>query len=44
VEPAALAKAVSEMEQLDRMRVGLASTLKGRSEEPTMETMLHGDD
>ena len=39
VEPAALAKAVSEMEQLDRLRVGLASTLEGRSEEPTMETM-----
>jgi hypothetical protein len=39
VEPAALAKAVSEMEQLDRLRVGLASTLEGRTEEPTMETM-----
>lgn len=35
----ALAKAVSEMEQLDRLRVGLASTLEGRTDEPTMGTM-----
>ncbi|MEA5441793.1 DUF3365 domain-containing protein [Cyanobium gracile] len=39
VEPAVLAKAVVEMEQLDRMRIALASTLEGRSEEPTMDTM-----
>jgi hypothetical protein len=39
VEPAALAKAVSEMEQLDRLRISLASSLEGRPEEPTMETM-----
>ncbi|MDM7952982.1 MAG: DUF3365 domain-containing protein [Cyanobium sp. CZS 25K] len=39
VEPAVLAKAVLEMEQLDRLRVGLASSLEGRSEEPTLQTM-----
>ena len=39
VEPALLAKAVLEMEQLDRLRVGLASSLEGRSEEPTLQTM-----
>ena len=39
VEPTTLAKAVVEMEQLDRMRIALASTLEGRSEEPTMDTM-----
>ena len=38
-EQAGLPRAVAEMEQLDRMRVSLASTLEGRSEEPTMETM-----
>jgi hypothetical protein len=27
------------MEQLDQMRISLASTLEGRTEEPTMETM-----
>ncbi len=39
VDPAVLAKAVDQMEQLDRMRISLASTLEGRSEEPTMDTM-----
>ncbi|APD47185.1 DUF3365 domain-containing protein [Synechococcus sp. CS-602] len=39
VEPAELARAVAEMEQLDRMRVSLASTLEGSSEEPTLQTM-----
>ena len=39
MEPTTLAKAVVEMEQLDRMRIALASTLEGRSEEPTMDTM-----
>ncbi len=39
VEPAALAKAVVAMEDLDRMRIALASTLEGRSEEPTQQTM-----
>jgi len=36
---AALAKAVVAMEQLDQMRISLASTLEGRTEEPTIETM-----
>ena len=39
VNPAVLAKAVDQMEQLDRMRISLASTLEGSSEEPTMDTM-----
>lgn len=39
VDPAALAKAVVAMEDLDRMRIALASTLEGRSEEPTLQTM-----
>ncbi len=39
VEPAALAKAVVAMEDLDRMRIALASTLEGSSEEPTQQTM-----
>ena len=39
VDPAALAKAVDQMEQLDRMRISLASTLEGSTEEPTMDTM-----
>ena len=39
VNPAVLAKAVDQMEQLDRMRISLASTLEGGSEEPTMDTM-----
>lgn len=39
VEPADLASAVAEMEQLDRMRVALASTLEGQSDAPTIEMM-----
>jgi hypothetical protein len=39
VDSAALSKAVVAMEQLDQMRVSLASTLEGRTEEPTIETM-----
>ena len=39
VDPAALSKAVLAMEQLDQMRISLASTLEGETEEPTMETM-----
>jgi hypothetical protein len=39
VDSSALSKAVVAMEQLDQMRISLASTLEGRTEEPTMETM-----
>jgi hypothetical protein len=39
VDSAGLAKAVVAMEQLDQMRISLASTLEGRTEEPTIETM-----
>jgi len=39
VDPATLARAVDQMEQLDRMRISLASSLEGSSEEPTMDTM-----
>lgn len=39
VDPATLARAVDQMEQLDRMRISLASTLEGSTEEPTMDTM-----
>jgi hypothetical protein len=39
VDPAVLAKAVDQMEQLDRMRISLASSLEGSTEEPTMDTM-----
>jgi len=39
VDSAGLSKAVLAMEQLDQMRISLASTLEGRTEEPTMETM-----
>ena len=39
VDPAVLAKAVDQMEQLDRMRITLASSLEGSSEEPNMDTM-----
>ncbi|NQV09655.1 MAG: DUF3365 domain-containing protein [Cyanobacteria bacterium] len=39
IDSAALAKAVVAMEQLDQMRISLASTLEGRTEEPTIETM-----
>jgi hypothetical protein len=38
-DSAALSKAVLSMEQLNQMRISLASTLEGRTEEPTMETM-----
>jgi hypothetical protein len=38
-DSAALSRAVSQIEQLDQMRVSLASGLEGRSDEPTMETM-----
>jgi hypothetical protein len=37
--PSVLAKAVDQMEQLDRMRISLASTLEGSTKEPTMDTM-----
>lgn len=37
--PTELAKAVQEIEALDSLRSGLASTLEGRTEEPTMQTM-----
>jgi len=37
--PVELAKAVQEIEALDSLRSGLASTLEGRTEEPTMQTM-----
>lgn len=39
VAPAELARAVDQMEQLDRMRISLASTLEGSTEEPTLDTM-----
>ncbi len=39
VDSAALSNAVVAMEQLDQMRISLASTLEGRTEEPTIETM-----
>jgi hypothetical protein len=39
VDPAVLAKAVDQLEQLDRLRISLASSLEGSSEEPTMDTM-----
>ncbi|EAQ69358.1 hypothetical protein SynRS9909_01402 [Synechococcus sp. RS9909] len=39
VDPAVLAKAVDQMEALDRMRISLASSLEGSTEEPTMDTM-----
>ena len=39
VDPPVLARAVDQMEQLDRMRISLASSLEGSSEEPTMDTM-----
>lgn len=39
VDPAVLARAVDQMEQLDRMRISLASTLESSTEEPTMDTM-----
>jgi len=39
VDSSALSKAVGAIEQLDQMRISLASTLEDRSEEPTIETM-----
>ena len=39
LDPSNLAKAVESIEQLDGMRSGLASTLEGRTEPPTRETM-----
>ncbi|MEB3321881.1 MAG: DUF3365 domain-containing protein [Synechococcaceae cyanobacterium] len=39
VDPAALSRAVNEMEQLDRLRISLASQLEGRTEAPTLQTM-----
>ncbi len=38
-DPAELSKAIQEIEFLDAMRSGLASTLEGKSEEPTLQTM-----
>lgn len=37
--PAGLPRAVEAMEQLDQLRTQLASSLKGSSEEPSMDTM-----
>lgn len=37
--PTELGRAVQEIESLDAMRSGLASSLEGRTEEPTMQTM-----
>lgn len=37
--PANLAKAVAEIEYLDAMRSGLASSLEGSTDEPTLQTM-----
>lgn len=37
--PNELAQAVQEIESLDAMRTGLASSLKGSTESPTMQTM-----
>ena len=39
VDPAVLAKAVDQMEELDRMRISLAASLEGSTEESTMATM-----
>lgn len=38
-DPTQLAHAVEAIEQVDQMRSGLASTLEGRTEEPTWQTM-----
>lgn len=38
VNPAELTKVVQEIEQLDMLRSGLASTLEGQTTEPTQET------
>jgi hypothetical protein len=37
--PPKLARAVQEIEALDAMRSGLASSLEGKTEEPTLQTM-----
>jgi hypothetical protein len=37
--PSELSRAVQEIENLDVMRSGLAASLEGRTEEPTMQTM-----
>ncbi len=37
--PSELSRAVQEIENLDAMRSGLAASLEGRTEEPTMQTM-----
>lgn len=39
VDPPILARAVDQIEQLDRLRISLASSLEGNSDEPTMDTM-----
>jgi hypothetical protein len=39
VDPATLARAVDQIEQLDRLRNALASSLEGSTEEPTIDTM-----
>ncbi|WP_225323060.1 DUF3365 domain-containing protein [Synechococcus sp. RSCCF101] len=39
MDPAVLARAVSEMEQVDRMRASRVTMLEGLAEEPTLETM-----
>ncbi|MFN3680150.1 DUF3365 domain-containing protein [Thermosynechococcus sp.] len=38
VDPDELGKAVTAIEQLDQMRIGLASTLEGSTTEPTLDT------
>ncbi|MDR5640194.1 MULTISPECIES: DUF3365 domain-containing protein [unclassified Thermosynechococcus] len=38
VNPDELGKAVTAIEQLDQMRIGLASTLEGSTTEPTLDT------
>lgn len=38
-QPSELSRAVEEIENLDAMRSGLASSLEGRTEEPTLQTM-----
>lgn len=37
--PSELSRAVEEIENLDAMRSGLAASLEGRTEEPTLQTM-----
>ncbi|WP_017660346.1 Tll0287-like domain-containing protein [Baaleninema simplex] len=39
VDPAELSNAVNEIEQIDRMRSGLASTIEDSPTEPTLQTM-----